>query len=54
MRTLRGRQDALVFAALVVAGYVLVRLLGLDEPFAFILAAVVALSGWQLVTRGRA
>ncbi len=54
MRASHGRQDAFVFAALVLAGYVLVRVLGLDEPFAFILAAVVALGGWQLVTRGRA
>lgn len=54
MRAPRGRQDAFVFAALVLAGYILVRVLGLDEPWAFLLAAAVALGGWQLVTRGRA
>lgn len=54
MRAPRGRQDAFVFAALVLAGYVLVRILGLDEPWAFLLAAAVALAAWRLVTRGRA
>jgi len=53
LRTPSGKQDAFIFAALVLAGYVLVRVLGLEEPYAFILAAVVALGGWQLVTRGR-
>jgi hypothetical protein len=51
MRSPRGPRDAVVFAAIVLAGYVLMRLLGIAEPFAFILTAVIALAGWALVAR---
>lgn len=53
MRTPRGARDAVLFAALVLAGYVLMRVVGIEEPFAFIITAVIALAGWSLVSRGR-
>jgi hypothetical protein len=51
MRQPRGTRDAVVFAALVLAGYVLMRSIGIGEPFAFILTAIIALAGWSLVSR---
>lgn len=47
----RGPRNAFVFAALVLAGYVLMRSLGVDEPYAFIVTAGIALIGWRLVAR---
>jgi hypothetical protein len=52
MRSPRGPRDAVVFAAIVLGGYVLMRLVGIGEPFAFILTTVIALIGWALVSRG--
>jgi hypothetical protein len=49
MRSPRGPRDAVVFAALVLAGYLLMRLLGIEEPYAFILTAVIALAAWRLI-----
>lgn len=51
MRTPRGPRDAIVFTAIVLAGYLLMRLLGIDEPYAFILTAAIALIGWRLVAK---
>ena len=51
MRTPRGPRDAVLFTAIVLAGYLLMRLLGVEEPYAFILTAAIALIGWRLVAR---
>lgn len=53
MRSPRGARDAIVFAAFVLAGYVLMRVLGIEEPFAFILTAAIALVAWRLVAPQR-
>lgn len=51
MRSPRGARDAVVFAALVLVGYVVMRSVGIEEPFAFIFTAIIALAGWSLVSR---
>lgn len=51
MRPPRGAREVVLFAALVLSGYVAARGLGIGEPLAFILTAAIALGGWAAVSR---